>query len=78
MTDVLILAGAAVLLVLIVVSAVRQLQIRTEKKDAVARAYTGEAAAQHEESLARRAEVRAAHAARTEGTPAGLGATADE
>jgi hypothetical protein len=59
-----ILIGVAVLLVLIVVSLIRQHQDRAAQREAAARAYTGEAKAQHDESLRRRDAVRAAHAAR--------------
>jgi len=64
MTTVLTIIGVAVLLVLIVISVYRQLETRSAKKRATARAYTGEAKAQHDESLRRRADVRAAHADR--------------
>ena len=52
------------LLVLLVVSVKRQRDLRVAQKEAVARAHTGEAAAQHADSLRRRADVRAAHAER--------------
>jgi hypothetical protein len=62
----LILIGIAVLLVVLVISVRRQLQIRAEQRTAAAAAYRGDAEAQHEESLRRRADVRAAHAARVQ------------
>jgi hypothetical protein len=64
MSVVLSIIAIAVLLLLIVVSVKRQRDDRVAKERAEARAYTGEAKAQHEQSLRRRAGVRAAHAER--------------
>jgi hypothetical protein len=71
------------LLVLLVVSVKRQLEHRAAEKEAVARAHSGEADAQHAESMRRRADVRAAHAerARAEASdtdPQALGSAADK
>jgi hypothetical protein len=55
-----------ILLILLAVSAKRQLEQRAAQKKEIARAHTGEAEAQHAESLRRRAGVRAAHAERAQ------------
>ena len=66
MGTILSLIAVAVLLVLIVVSLKKQRDISVAEKQAAARAYTGEADAQHERSIRRRDSVRAAH---REGAP---------
>ena len=58
--------AVVILLVLLVMSAKRQREQRTAQKQALAEAHTGDAAAQHAESLRRRADVRAAHAERAQ------------
>ena len=79
MSIVLSITAVAVLVLLIVVSLKRQRDNRAAKQRAEARAYTGEAKAQHEKSLRRRAGVRAAHAERVRTTaPDGDGGAAIE
>jgi C4-dicarboxylate-specific signal transduction histidine kinase len=57
--------AVVVLLVLLVVSVKRRRDMQAAEKEAVARAHTGAAEAQHERSERRRAGVRAAHAERS-------------
>lgn len=61
--------AVVVLLVLIVLSVKRQRDVQAAQKEALARAHTGEAEAQHERSERRRADVRAAHEERSRATP---------
>jgi hypothetical protein len=68
MVTTLSIIGIVVLLVLLVISAKRQRDMRVAQKQADASAHTGKAEAQHEESLLRRARVRAAHAERVRTT----------
>jgi hypothetical protein len=56
--------GVSVLTILILVSLNRERKTRAAEKDVQARRHTPEAEAQREESLRRRASVRAAHAER--------------
>lgn len=56
--------AVAVLLVLLAVSTQRWRTERAAQKEAVALAHTGDAEAQHADSMRRRADVRAAHADR--------------
>jgi len=72
--------AVAVLLVLLAVSTQRWRAERAAQKEAVALAHSGEAEAQHAESLRRRADVRAAHADRVAasgGDGQGAGSEAD-
>ena len=66
MDVVLMLIGVAMLLVLMAISTVRLLANKRDLKEADARAWSGAAQKQHEESLARRAAVRARHAEKME------------
>ena len=60
------LIAVAVLTVLMIVSLIKLLGERSARKQAEAKAWSGAAQEQHDESLARRAEVRARHADRME------------
>jgi hypothetical protein len=64
MGTVLSIIAVAVLLVLLAMSTQRWRAERAAQREAIAIAHTGEAEAQHAESIRRRAEVRAAHAER--------------
>jgi F0F1-type ATP synthase membrane subunit b/b' len=72
MGTVLSIIAVVVLLALLAVSVKRQREIKAAEKQA--RADAGEAGGQHEESLRRRAGVRAAHAERTETAASDAGA----
>jgi hypothetical protein len=77
LTSVLIIIGVSIVFVLFLVSVRRQLQERAADKRATALARSGSSGeTQHEESLRRRADVRAAHAARVKADSENLGSNA--
>ena len=79
MGTVLSIIAIAILLVLLVLSTQRWRAERAAQRKAVALAHTGEAEAQHAESMRRRADVRAAHADRvaSEAEAQGTGSETD-
>jgi heme exporter protein D len=60
------LIAVAVLTVLMIISLIKLLRDRETRKQAEARAFSSAAQEQHDDSLARRAAVRARHAEKVE------------